>query len=124
MTKSAVSYPKAVFRTCSVIIRYSLKICKINMKTVVPDPQAFTFIKTTFWHRYFPVNFSKFLRTTFFNRNATGGCFWLSNTLHSKRFLIELVFNRESWKEYSIEIKYALIQKELILFVKVFNIFQ
>ena len=32
--------------------------------------------KKTLWHRYFPVNFAKFLRT-YFLQNTSGDCFWL-----------------------------------------------
>ena len=29
------------------------------------------------WHRRFPVNFVKFLRTPFFSKSTSGDCFWL-----------------------------------------------
>ena len=36
-----------------------------------------TLLKNKLWHRYFPVNFAKFLRTLFL-QNTSGGCFcWL-----------------------------------------------
>ena len=41
--------------------RCSQKFRKIHRKT--PMPEACSFIKKTLWHRCFPLNFSKFLRT-------------------------------------------------------------
>ena len=34
-----------------------------------------TLLKKRYWHRCFPVNFAKFLRTLFLY-NTSGGCFW------------------------------------------------
>ena len=34
-----------------------------------------TLLKKSLWHRFFPVNFAKFLRTPFL-QNTSGGCFW------------------------------------------------
>ena len=34
-----------------------------------------TFLKKRFWHRCFPVNFAKFLKTHHFYRTPPGGCF-------------------------------------------------
>ena len=35
-----------------------------------------TLLKKSLWHRCFPVNFAKFLRTLFLQKTS-GGCFWL-----------------------------------------------
>ena len=35
-----------------------------------------TLLKKSLWHRCFPVNFAKFLRTPFL-QNTSGGCFWM-----------------------------------------------
>ena len=35
-------------------------------------------LKKRIWHRCFPVNFAKFLRTPFL-QNTSGGCFWRDN---------------------------------------------
>ena len=35
-----------------------------------------TLLKKRLWHRCFPVNFAKFLRTPFL-QNTSGGCFWI-----------------------------------------------
>ena len=37
--------------------------------------RAATSLKKKLWHRYFSVNFVKFLRTSFLE-NTSGGCFW------------------------------------------------
>ena len=36
-----------------------------------------TLLKKSLWHMCFPVNFKKFLRTSFL-QNTSGGCFWSS----------------------------------------------
>ena len=36
-----------------------------------------TLLKKRLWHKRFPVNFAKFLKTPFF-KNTSGGCFWQS----------------------------------------------
>ena len=63
----------------AVIRRYFVKRCsqkfrKIHKKTTVPeslfnkvaDPRPATLLKKRLWHRCFPMNFVKFLRTPFF----------------------------------------------------------
>ena len=53
--------------------RCSQKFRKINRKTPVPEPQTFnkvpgqacTLLKQRLWHRCFPVDFNKLLRTRF-----------------------------------------------------------
>ena len=40
-------------------------------------PEACNFVKQRLKHRYFPVKFKKFLRTSF-SQNISGGCFCLS----------------------------------------------
>ena len=54
----------------AVVRRCSLKFRKIYWKTL----EACNFIKKRLWHRCFPVNFVKFLRTPFL-QNTSGGCF-------------------------------------------------
>ena len=39
-----------------------------------------TLLKKRLWHRCFPVNFAKFLRTLFFYRAPLGNCFWSSRS--------------------------------------------
>ena len=36
-----------------------------------------TLLKKRLWHRPFPVNFAKYLRTPFFHRTPQGDCFWI-----------------------------------------------
>ena len=49
-----------------------LKFVKIHSKT--PVPGSATLLKKRLWHRCFPVNFVKFLRTPVFI-DTSGGCF-------------------------------------------------
>ena len=55
--------------------KYSQKFCKIHRKTPVPESlfnkveifkSSLFLLKKRLWHRCFPVNFAKFLRTPFF----------------------------------------------------------
>ena len=39
-------------------------------------PRPSTLLNKRLWHRCFPVNFVKFLRTPFL-QNTSGGCFWI-----------------------------------------------
>ena len=43
-----------------------------------------TLLKKSLWHRYFPVNFAKFLRTPFLT-NTSDGCFWKKWKIVSKQ---------------------------------------
>ena len=66
------NYPinKKSWRSEAVVQRCSLKFCKIHGKTPVPESYAglrpATLLKKRLWHRCFPVNLAKFLRTPFF----------------------------------------------------------
>ena len=63
---------EAVAQRCSVK-KVFLKFRKIHRKTPVPEPlfnkvaglRPATLLKKRLWHRCFPVNFAKFLRTPF-----------------------------------------------------------
>ena len=69
---------KAVVQRCSVK-KVLLEISQNSRENTcarvspVPESQACNVIKNT-WHRCFPVNFVKFLRTSFL-QNTSGGCF-------------------------------------------------
>ena len=54
------------------------KLCKIHRKTPVPE----TTFKKEFWHRCFPVNFAKFLKTHFLHN--TSGRLLLTSFMTSK----------------------------------------
>ena len=56
--------------------RCSQKSRKIDRKTPVPEPhfKIKLTLKKRLWHRCFPVNVAKFLRTSFL-QNTSGGCF-------------------------------------------------
>ena len=63
------------FRIC---ISVPLKICKIHRKTPIPEGffnkvaglRPATLFKKRLCHRFFPVNFAKFLRTPFLQNNS------------------------------------------------------
>ena len=67
---------EAVVQKCSAKI-CSQKFCKIHRKPPVPEfpsgPEPATLLKKRTWHRCFPVNFVKFLRTPF----LTDHLWWL-----------------------------------------------
>ena len=50
-------------------------LCQSLFFNKVADLSPTTLLKKRLWHRCFPVNFSKFLRTPFFSLNTSGGCF-------------------------------------------------
>ena len=50
-------------------------LCQSLFFNKVADLSPTTLLKTRLWHRFFPVNFSKFLRAPFFSLNTSGGCF-------------------------------------------------
>ena len=51
----------------------------------VAGPMPASLLQKRLWHRCFPVNFAKFLRTPFL-KNTSGGCFWLY--MDTKKFCI------------------------------------
>ena len=71
-------YNNTIFAQLYDITGYQ-KFCKIHRKTPVPEPHFLekagprpaTLFKKRLWHRYFPVNFAKFLRTAFL-QNISG----------------------------------------------------
>ena len=73
---------EAVVRMCCVE-RVFLEFCRIPRKTSVLESLFYrtrpaTSLEKRLWHRRFPVNFAKFLRTPFL-QNTSGGCFWPEN---------------------------------------------
>ena len=42
-----------------------------------------TLLRKRLWHRYFPVNFAKFIRTPFIIELLYDGCFWYSYKLRN-----------------------------------------
>ena len=87
----------------------SQKLRKIHMKKHVPETlfnnvgglRPATLLKKSLWHRYFPLNFTKFLRTTFL-QNSSGRLLLHSHTnspVHCIRkydeqiFLIDIVYS-------------------------------
>ena len=65
LTKWTSHPPEAVSRRCS-LKTCSYKFRKIHRKKSLPEPEPATLLKKKLWHRYFPVNFAKFLKTPFF----------------------------------------------------------
>ena len=62
---------EAVVQRC-FLKKVFLKFRKIRRKT--PVSESLFLLKKRLWHRCFPENFSKFLRTPFL-QNTSGGCF-------------------------------------------------
>ena len=53
-------------------------ICAIvSFFNKVASPRPATLLKKRLWHRCFPVNFAKFLRTPFL-QSTSGHCFWIA----------------------------------------------
>ena len=50
-------------------------LCQRLFFNKIADLRSATLLKKKLWHRCFPVNFAKFLRTPFL-QNTSGGCFW------------------------------------------------
>ena len=53
-------------------------LCQILFFNKVAGLEPATLFKKRLWHRCFPVNFVKFLRTPFL-QNTSGGCFYLED---------------------------------------------
>ena len=68
-----------------------LEVLQNSKENTVPDTlfnevaglRLATLLKKSLSHRYFPMNFAKFLRTRF-SQNTSAGCFWKKKSL--KRF--------------------------------------
>ena len=58
--------------------------------------KACNFIKKRFQHKFFPMNFAKFLRTLFL-QNTSGGCFW--KYLTNSPFI---VFENNEWCHFVV----------------------
>ena len=74
----------------------SWKFRKIHRKTPAPE---FFLIKLQvwgLWHRCFPVNFTKFLRTPFFRR-PLDDCFWISYVHETLRTEISMIVPMTTW---------------------------
>ena len=72
-----LDYKEAVVRRCSVK-KVFLKISQNSQE--LPVPESFfnaLFLKKRLWHRFFPVNYVKFLRTPFFTQHLR----WLLLTI-------------------------------------------
>ena len=67
------SFSEAVTQRCSVL--------KKSVFQILLGPRSAILLKKRLWHTYFPVNFAKFLRTTFL-QNISGDCFRLFRTCH------------------------------------------
>ena len=67
-------YVKAVVQRCSVKKVFSEISQNSHENSHRPGPA--TLLKKSFWHRCFPVNFVKFLRTPFLKKTSDG-CFYI-----------------------------------------------
>ena len=75
-TKGRSSRPEVFLKKC--VLRNLAKfvgkyLCQISFSIKLQARPA-TLLKIRLWHRCFPVNFAKFLRTHFL-QNTSGGCF-------------------------------------------------
>ena len=59
----------------SIIISINHELCWLLFFKKVAGIRPATLLKKRLWHRCFPVNFAKFLRTPF-SQNTSGGCFY------------------------------------------------
>ena len=68
---------EAVLQTCSAKTVFLIISQKRQENTCARASflRVATSLKKKLWHRYFSVNFVKFLRTSFLE-NTSGGCFW------------------------------------------------
>ena len=60
----------------------------LSKKRCSSVPEAYNFIKKGFWHKCFPVNFAKFLRTSFLTEHTVAAS---ETELLSATFLIKLI---------------------------------
>ena len=81
---------EVVTQRCSVEKSVLKNFTKLTMKHLCHNLQLSTLLKKRLWHRCFPVNFAKFLRTPFL-LNTSSGWFW--RTADSPR--------EENYKSYS-----------------------
>ena len=67
-------------KRCSQNFRkiYRKVLCQSLFFNKVAGLRPTTLLKKRLWCRCFPVNFAKFLRTSFL-QNTSGGCFWHNN---------------------------------------------
>ena len=69
-SRPVVFYKKSILKNFQKFTRKHL--CQSLFFNKVADLRLVTLLKKRLWHRFFPVNFAKFLR------NTSGGCFWCS----------------------------------------------
>ena len=85
-------YNKAVTQRCSVKSVF-LKISKNSLKNTivrVPWLRPANLLKKRFWHKYFTVNFAKFLRKPFW-QNTSDGCFLFSSSYAAQNHCVKSV---------------------------------
>ena len=63
------------FSTKAVARRCSVKKVFLEISQNLRANSSATLLKKSLWHRYFPVNFAKFLRTSL--QNTSGGCIYM-----------------------------------------------
>ena len=77
------------FRNSRLEVFCKKGVRKIHRKTPVPESQArpATLLKKSLWHRCFPVNFVKFLRTLFFTEHL----WWLPTRFVEKKLTFAIL---------------------------------
>ena len=75
-------------------------LCQSLFFNKVAGLRPATLLKKRLWHRRFPVNFVKFLRTPFL-QNTSGGCF--RNSIISLLFTSRRVAELKSFRRYCVK---------------------
>ena len=80
-------------------------LCQSLLLNKVADLSPATLFKKRLWHRYFHVNFTKFLRTPFFYRTRLGDCF----NMQCFPSLVDTTLHRLfCWEKFSVNYFYKL----------------
>ena len=74
----------------------AIHLCQSLFFNKVADLRPTTLLKKRLWHRCFPVNFVKFLRTPFFNGTPLC-CFWTEKLILSTHFLAIYILSLLFW---------------------------
>ena len=83
---------KGVLRNFATFTRK--RLCQSLFLNKVAGMRPATLLKERLWHRCFPVNFTKFLKTLFL-QNTCGGCFW-HFTVNPHSVVLELLARNRS----------------------------
>ena len=68
-------------------------LCQSLFLKKIVGPRPAILLKRRLWHRYFPANFAKFLRTPFLTEHLQWLLLWLVDDI-KRRLILELFINR------------------------------